>query len=340
MKHSYPIIFLILLLNCSPNKELNMGTYFGHVNQAELAICNQDFEKALHEFELAFDATVKPFGKDLFNMALASQLCNKLNNRDAYLQEIINNTEELDYVKSVFVGVYMTQEEWQRLLLRREIKYNPQLRAEFKEIHRRDQLFRPMYDTHDDTINANRKLNLKRILELTDSSGFPSHLELGYDQYFRTQAHYIVLHHTAQRRSYDKTVIDLEPILKLAVEQGRFDPELAIFYLNFQNDPEKGSFEVYSSWQHQHHLLPDSLNKKVWFRQLNEEQILKANAKRKEWFANSISDIKTKVNFLNDNDLPFIFSSVRKSIGILPYDLNKNAALEQYHLMSSFRLRN
>jgi hypothetical protein len=171
-------------------------------------------------------------------------------------------------------------------------------------------------------------------LELTDSDGFPSQVELGYSNYLRNQPHDIVLHHTAQRRSYDKTVTDLEPILKSAVKNGRFDPELAIYYLNFQNDQEKGKFEVYSSWQYKHPLLPDSLNNKVWFSQLDEEQTRKANELRKQWYANSLSDITKKTEFLNKSELPFVFSSVKKSIANLKDDFDKETALEQYGLFT------
>ena len=101
---------------------------------------------------------------------------------------------------------------------------------------------------------------------------------------------------------------------------------------------KKGNFEVYSSWQYKHHLLPDSLNKKVWFSRLNKEQVATANEKRKEWFANSISEIKTKSNFLNTSRLPFIFTSVRKSIGYLRDDFDKKTALEQYRMITAAKV--
>lgn len=334
MKNIFYILLFAIILSCSKTKEFNSEKYFEHINNAELAICDENFERAIKEYEVAFNAIEKPFGKDIFNSALSSQLMNDFEKRDNYLQQIIDNSNELDFVKSVFVSNYMTESEWNKLVYKREIKYDQTLRTEFIEIHDRDQLFRPMYETHDDTINSNRKLNLKRILELTNSNGFPSQVELGYSNYLRSQPHDIVLHHTAQRRSYDKTVVDLEPILKKAVKNGRFDPEQAIFYLNFQNDQEKGKFEVYSSWQYKHPLLPDSLNNKVWFPKLNEQQLIKANDKRKEWYANSISDIKTKANYLNKSGLPFIFSSVKKSIGNMPDDFDKEKALEQYDLFT------
>ncbi len=216
------------------------------------------------------------------------------------------------------------------------MEYNPNLRKEFKTIHERDQLFRPMYETHDDTINANRKINMERILNLNDSIGFPSHFELGYTNYLRGQKHDIVLHHTAQRRSYDKTVIDLEPILYKAVQEGRFDPDQAIFYLNFQNDIEKGPFEVYSTWQYRHPLLPDSLNNKVWVTKLDAKQKLEANIKRKEWNANSIEEIAIKSTFLAKSNLPFIFTCVRNSIRNLSDEFDKETALKQYKIGTSF----
>lgn len=330
MKNIFYILLFAIILSCSKTKEFNSEKYFEHINNAELAICDENFEKAIKEYEVAFDLIEKPFGKDIFNSALSSQIMNDFEKRDNYLQQIINNSNELDFVESVFVNNYMTQQEWSKLVSKREITYDQTLRTEFNEIYDRDQLYRPMYETYDDTINSNRKVNLKRILELTDSDGFPSQVELGYSNYLIRQPHDIVLHHTAQRRSYDKTVIDLEPILKSAVEKGRFDPEQAIFYLNFQDDREKGKFEVYSSWQFKHPLLPDSLNNKAWFPKLNEKQLFKVDKKRKELYANSTSNIKTKTNFLNNNDLPFIFSSVKKSIVNLSNEFDKETALEQY----------
>lgn len=334
MKETYFLIFLTLLFSCSETKKYHSEKYFEHINNAELAICDENFAKALSEFETAFGSIEKPFGKDVFNAALSSQLIKEYKKRDGFLQQIINNSDELDFVKSTFVGIYMTDQEWKELISKKELKYDKALRMEFNEIHNRDQLFRPMYETHDDTINSNRKINLKRILDFADSNGFPSQVELGYSKYLRNQPHDIVLHHTAQRRSYDKTVIDLEPILKSAVKNGRFDPEQAIFYLNFQNDREKGVFEVYSTWQYRHPLLPDSLNNKVWLPKLDEEQILKANQKRKELFANSLADITRKANFLNKSELPFIFSSVKKSTANLRDDFDKETALEQYGLFT------
>ena len=331
MKNTFYILLLVTILSCSKTKEYNSAEYFEHINNAELAICDENFEKAISDYEVAFNEIEKPFGKDVFNSALLSQLINDFEKRDNYLQQIINNSNELEFVKSVFVSKYMTESEWNKLVSKRKIKYDQTLRTEFNEIHARDQLFRPMYETHDDTINSIRQKNLKRILEFTNSDGFPSQVELGYDNYLRKQPHDIVLHHTAQRRSYDKTVIDLEPILKSAVKSGRFDPEQAIFYLNFQNDIEQGPFEVYSCWQYKHPLLPDSLNNKVWFPKFDKEQISRINKKRNEWYADSISDMITKNEFLNKSGLPFIFTSVKKSIANFPDDFDKETALKQYN---------
>ena len=242
MNKIFYLLLFTIIVSCSKTKEYDSSEYFERINNAELAICYENYEKALSEYELAFEKIEKPFGKDIFNTALLSQLINDLGKRDHYVQQIINNSNELEFVKSVFVGRYMTESEWNKLVSKRQIKYEEKLRTEFNEIQARDQLFRPMYETHDDTINAIRKLNLKRILEFANFNGFPSQVELGYSNYLRNQPHDIVLHHTAQRRSYNKTVIDLEPILKHAVNNGRFDPELAIFYLNFQNDQKKRKF--------------------------------------------------------------------------------------------------
>lgn len=119
-----------------------------------------------------------------------------------------------------------------------------------------------------------------------------------------------------------------------AVQEGRFDPESAITYLNFQNDLEKGTFEVYSTWQYMHPLLPDTLNNKVWLKKLGDEQKNEANKKRREWNASSLEDIAVKATFVAKSNLPFIFTSVRQSIGNLGAELDKESALIQYNLFT------
>lgn len=342
---SYLIILLFFFCCANPVEKSNDTStvaarnsikYFDLINQAELFICDGKFETAAHNYKLAFSEIEKPFGKDVYNAALACQFANNIVERNNHLQVIINNSDDLDFVKAKFVVQYMTQEEWQNLLDKRQIEFDPKLRQEFKDILDLDQLYRPMYDTHDDTINANRKINLKRILALTDSVGFPSHIELGYTRNFRGQNHDIVLHHTAQRRSYDKSVTDLEDILFKAVNEKRFDPETAIFYMNFQNDLEKGKFEVYSTWQYKHPLLPDSLNAKVWLPKLNAKQRAEAESKRQEWNANSLDNIAAKSNFKSSSNLPFIFTSIKNSIGNMPKDFTKEKALEKYKSFTKY----
>jgi hypothetical protein len=332
MKSIVSAFVLIVFCACSGAKQYDVQEYYKLVKQAEELICHKDYNAAVDKFRIAFKKIAKPFGKDVFNAALASHLANKIQERDSYLQQIINNSDQTSYVKSQFVGSYMFLSEWNNLVKRRKTEYIPELRQEFKEIQARDQLFRPMYGTHDDTISANRIINVNRILELTNSIGFPSHIELGYTNNLRGQNHDIVLHHTSQRRSRDKSIIDLEAILFQAVQGGRFDPETAIFYLNFQNDSEKGRFEVYSTWQYKHPDLPDSLNNKVWLPKLNEKQKREANRKRKKWHANSLEEIAMKAAFVSNSDLPFIFTCVKNSVGNIREDFDKNKALEQYRI--------
>jgi hypothetical protein len=335
MKAIILLFVLFFLMGCSPDVTPNVPQYFELVRKAELLICKEKYEEAVKTYEESFKYIDKPFGKDVFNAALASQMSAQELKRDHFLQLIINNSDEVSMTKAAFVGNYMTESDWQDLINEKNIDFNQGLRQEFEEIWERDQLFRPMYDTHDDTINANRKINLAQISAITQAGGFPSHQELGYTNSLRSQNHYIVLHHTAQRRSRDKSVIDLEPILLEAVNEGRFDPELAIYYLNFQNDVEKGRFEVYSTWQYQHPSLPDSLNQKVWLPRLSDEQRAEANEQRAAWHADSLEDIATKAVFLSKSPLPFIFSSVRTSKANLGADLNEEQALELYKLFAN-----
>jgi len=339
MKITASLLLTIFFISCSQIFSLNPAAYFELVNDAEIAICGKRYQKALDHYEAAFPTVEKPFGKDVFNAALASQLALDYQKRDAYLQIIINNTDDLAYVKSVFVGEYMDEAGWEQLVSKRIIAYDPALRSQFEEILARDQAFRPDYDAYDDTINANRKINLQLIEEYGDKlNKFPSQIEIGYGSPLRSQPHHIVLYHTAQRRSDDKSVIDLEPILRLAVKDGGLDPEKAILYLNFQNDTEKGPYEVYSSWQFYHPLLPDSLNDKVWYPQLDEAQKQAANEMRESWCANSLEDISLKTDYVSKSQYPFMFSAVRSSTANLEDHLDAEGALQQYQAFVSMML--
>ncbi|WP_461599678.1 hypothetical protein, partial [Winogradskyella sp.] len=255
--------------------------------------------------------------------------------RNLNLQLLINNSDDLSLLKSIFVNTYIDENLWNSFIEKRTIEYDSRLRNEFKSIWERDQMFRPMYVTHDDTIQANRILNMERILSITDSLGFPSQIELGYRKSLRGQNHDVVLVHTSQRRSGDKNIIDLEPILCKAVNEGRFDPEQAISYMHFQNDKDKGNFEVYSTWQYRHHLLPDSLNNKIWLPNLNKEKYESANRIRKKWNADQLDDIATKSDFNSKSNIPFIFTSVMTFIENMPTDLTLEEALEQYKMITS-----
>jgi hypothetical protein len=335
MKIIFYLLIFTILLGCSRVKNPNPKEYFKLINKAELAICSNSFEQALNQYEIAFNMIEKPFGKDVFNAALSSQLQGEYSRRNSFLLQIMNNLDNLYYVKSDFVPNYMTEDEWKILFDLRKAKYNPSLRAEFNEILNRDQLHRPNYNTHDAIINTNRIYNLNRIIEVNNSSGFPSHIELGYSEDLKSQPHHIVLHHTAQRRSNNKSIYDLENLLLNAVNYGKLDPEIAIFYMNFQNDIDKGMFEVYSTWQFNHHLLPDSLNSKIWLTNLSNEEILKANEMRMKWNANTLQDIAIKTAFISTSNLPFKFTCGNKSIGNLRNDFNKDNALSQYKMITN-----
>ena len=337
MKKVIIVILIIIQVACENKPEYSISEYHEIINKAELLICSANYEQASKEYNRAFQKIIKPFGHDIFNAALVSQLANKSDARDDYLQLLINNSDDLGKIKSIFVDAYITQEAWDQLLADRKVEYNLELRGEFKEIHERDQLFRPMYETHDDTINANRIINMNRILELTEFKGFPSQIELGFTESLWGQNHDIVLHHTSQRRSGNKSITDLESILCKAVNEGRFDPEKAIFYLNFQNDNDKRNYEVYSTWQHRHPLLPDSLNNKIWLPNLNKEQYQQANTVRNNWNADQLDDIAIKSNFIANSNKPFIFTSVMRSIGNMPDDFTLEKALKQYEMITSYK---
>jgi hypothetical protein len=333
MRFAWLGMCLIALIGCEKDNRMNISDYHQLINEAELNICKENFKNASELYSTAFQKIDKPFGKDVYNAALTNAIIGSNELLLINLQQLVNNCDDFGLVRSVFLGKYIDDATWETLLSKKVTDYDVGLRDEFKEIKTRDQMFRPMYDTHNDTINANRIINIERILELA-KTGFPSHQELGYTSNLRGQDHYIVLHHTAQQRSNDKSILDLEALLKDAVLNGRFDPEFAMQYLKFQEDREKGRYEVYSTWQFHHSTIPDSLKDFLWIPDWSEEEITSINEVRRNWYANTLQDIAVKTEFLAKNDYPFIFSSVKKSIVNLSEEMGEEEALTTYQYLS------
>jgi len=184
------------------------------VKNAEIKITKEQFSEAVNLYQEAFPLIEKPFGKDVFNAALTSQLANMHDERDQFLQIIINNSEGIDKTKSVFVGTFLTQEHWDSLLDNKVPAYDPLLRAEFAGILKKDQLYRPHYSEFDDVINENEKANLQQIISYIEAYGFPSQIKLGYPEDLISQGHHIVLVHTTRRRAEDKSVMNHKNMMK------------------------------------------------------------------------------------------------------------------------------
>jgi hypothetical protein len=326
---------LCLLFSCTSSFESDPVQYHQLINEAELLICDEKFAAAHAVYEQAFQQLEKPFGKDVFNAALCSAYSGNTLVMKEELQLLLNNMADPSKVYTTFVGKHLSVSEWEGMMQNREIDYDSALRAQMQELWERDQLFRPDYDNYDDTINANRKINLAIIRTYTAEQGLPSHFELGYPDQLRKHPHYIVLHHSAQRRSSDKSVLDLEPMLREAVFDGRMDPELAIQYLAFQNDPEKGAFDPYTTLQVSHPLLPDSLAQRRNLPFRTAEELSAIDATRQKWLANSTSDIAQKTAFLEAHkERDFFFSSVNTAVYKLAADVSAEEAVQMYEFLN------
>ena len=130
------------LTKCNYNNEA-ITKYHILTNKAEIAICDGDFDRASKNYSLAFKEIKKPFGPDVYNAALSNQLSNNLDERNLNLQLLINNSDDLSLLKSIFVNTYIDENLWNSFIEKRTTEYDSRLRNEFKSIWERDQLFRP-----------------------------------------------------------------------------------------------------------------------------------------------------------------------------------------------------
>ncbi|MEM6697961.1 MAG: hypothetical protein AAF599_06170, partial [Bacteroidota bacterium] len=119
------------LTKCNCNNEA-ITTYHILTNKAEIAICEGDFDRASKNYSLAFREIKKPFGSDVYNAALSNQLSNNLAERNLNLQLLINNSDDLSMLKSIFVNTYIDENLWNSFIEKRTTEYNSRLRNEFK----------------------------------------------------------------------------------------------------------------------------------------------------------------------------------------------------------------
>lgn len=338
MKNFYIFIILFTAFSCNQPQEINIPRYYELVKAAEMQIVNEEFKEAVNLYQNAFPLIEKPFGKDVFNAALASQLANMPDERDKYLQIIINNSENAEKTKSVFVGPYLNEREWNSLIEQKVIAYDPVKRTEFEGILKKDQLYRPHYDEFDSIIEVNEKSNMQQIISYSEAYGFPSQIKLGYPEDLVSQGHHIVLLHVARRRAEDKSIMNLKNMMKSALDAGRLDPEVALTYLYYQKDESDSAkfLPLSQYWVFKHDALSDSLNSIVRRDSGNPAEVKAHNEFREKWFTTTLTKRKEKLHFLKKTKLPFIFSSVNRNMNTIDFSflISEDELPEKYEAMT------
>ncbi|SMG07534.1 hypothetical protein SAMN05661096_00046 [Marivirga sericea] len=328
------IIFLFSLSSCKQAVETNVPRYYELVKDAEMQIVDEKYKDAVNLYQEAFRLIEKPFGKDVFNAALASQYAGLIESRNQFLQVIINNSENAEKTKSVFVSSYLDEKEWNSLIDQKVIDYDPVKRAEFEGIFIKDQLHRPHYDEFDSIIEVNERSNLQQIIGYSKTYGFPSQVKLGYPADLVSQGHHIVLLHVARRRAEDKSVMNLKNMMRSAVEAGRLDPEAALTYLYYQKDMSDSAYFLPLSqyWVYTHDSLPDNLKTKIMRDPGSPEELEAHNAFREKWYATNLTARKEKLLFLKNTKLPFIFSSINHNMNTIDFSglIKEEELLEKY----------
>jgi len=333
IKLVFPLLILIFsLASCNHERKESIENYHRLVNKAELAICEENFREALDHYGLAFRKIDRPFASDLYNASLAAQASEYWAERDQYLQQLINGSADVAMIKATFLASFMTVQEWDILESNRIRDFDQDLREELTAL---SQSTKENSTSENIALKKNphaRNKSLDRLLEIESEIGFPSHKEIGYSENQRKQPHHDVLRHSAMMRMSDKKVKDLEPILRKAVMQGRLDPELAISYMEFQDDKEKGRYENYAISQFRHPLLPDSMNYSKWIPKLNQDERKEINELRIDWLADTVEEIERKTAYKNNSSWPFLFTSVTKEKTKMSDEYTAEEAAEQYLL--------
>ncbi|WP_137760859.1 hypothetical protein [Pontibacter sp. SGAir0037] len=315
MKYSLLLLLCLAFFQSKADTESTYITaYYPVINQAELSIVANDYEKALSFYREAFSKVQEPFAKDIYNAAVCATLVNDVKQAFNYLEDLVVKGVELTYLErqDVFEPLH-SHKRWKKFAKkypknRRKYqrKTDQDVRADLDELYARDQYFRQAKGglrVYGDTLRKIENANVVILREFIDKYGYPGEALIGVADTLEDLPRFSIV---IQRQTKAKKGYDFSPILKSAVSAGKLSPQAAAFLMDQQigsnlyrsrvlvkvkcNTSKKCQEEIDNS------SLSSYLTEKI-----SEEEEEKVNTIRAEIGLESLRDYKRKVLYsLND----------------------------------------
>lgn len=249
------LLLLITLCQVEPifAQIADFCTYREAINEAEMAIVNDDHEGALNRYYDLLTTSDGNFSNDMYNALI---LADELNKRDTFftLMDLVKQKNfSSEYLQDLPVFEHLhTNPRWTAFMAENNaaIVVDTALRARVRQLQVSDRSFRTKegsYEVHGDTIRKIDSLNMEFIFGLVSTTGLPGEKEIGADSFYGDQGYDIVLHHYCQvlsqgsemRARYKsmarEDMVVLTDMLITQVQEGRVLPNKCARWLEFQN---------------------------------------------------------------------------------------------------------
>lgn len=287
------IVFSFLIIHLEGQN--NLKQYYNYVNQAELAICSENYFSAAQLYEKAF-IQKKPFGKDLKNAYIIS--CNFLNDKELSIYyahqlfqrgfrdlfEISDSTmmKDVDFYQQLAI-LYDTTVRM----------YDLELEKKFESLASEMQMVR-YYCNHpsDSCINEINKVDrycFQSLMGFYQNYPEISDCSVGYNFYSFTQFPFL---NFVQSNNYNIQKILYQEVLKGNFDATRYMELEDIYHYSYANYPENQNSILYGA-SYANTVITDNT---LFI--LNPENIEQINSNRKAiYVAETWDDYLTKVTY-------------------------------------------
>lgn len=236
------VLYLTALILIS--LRLNGAELFNYhrlVNQAELAIVDSNYTRAMTYFDSAFAERKSPFALDIYNASVCAIMAGKTRSLIAYTQLLIRKGAGQDFFKSNRIYSYVNPTQEWRAIMKSAPKATSKGRGQWAHLRRlvdsladKDQLVNRDWRESGNAPGPRNRMDMtydtisQHLLRIFDSVGFLSEDEIGIPltetgRVASNPTFDIIIIHNFQARMRGDTLF--LSTLRKALEQGKIKPE-------------------------------------------------------------------------------------------------------------------
>ncbi len=297
------VILTLVLFSCESSGQLDYRiSYHPYINQAELAIIDQNYRLAYENYERAFLSGQIGLGRDYQNATMCAIEVKEYDRAIEFLEKLVSKGIEKDFFeRNRNLYKELQTHGFEEFLARFDelkqrsfdLTVNFEVMGELGELQNRDQEFRHDYKTFIDTIQKIDAENISSFLNIVDQYNFPSEEMLGLQspQADNSGYHFILWHHLKNWKS-DTTLTDIRPVIIEAVKKGKLSSADAASYLDIA-ESQLGFIGNHGTTK----VIKFGDEKKLYTISYGKEEEKKINANRQMLGLGSLADLQKKLKY-------------------------------------------